>query len=159
VDDFLAASVPLKKEFPNVEVQVVGWYKEGHELVSEYGDDVRFTGLRDDIPDILSATDIFVLPSYSEGLSNALMEAMASGCACIATEVGGNGFLIQNGVSGFLFPPGDRAALAAHIRRLITDPAKRRAMGDAARRRIDEMFKWEVVGEQYHALFDSFVRF
>jgi glycosyltransferase involved in cell wall biosynthesis len=114
---------------------------------------VTFTGLRDDIPEVLAGSDIFVLPSYSEGLSNALMEAMSSGCACIATDVGGNAFLLQNGVSGFLYPPGDREALRAHIRRLLDDVAKRRSMGEAARKRIEETFSWEVVGKQYEALF------
>ena len=153
VDDFVAASVPLKKEFPDLTIQVVGWYKDHHELVEKYDADVRFTGLREDIPAILAATDIFVLPSYSEGLSNALMEAMASGCACIATDVGGNAFLIQNGISGLLFPAGDREALASHIRRLLGDPAKRRDMGLAARKRIEEQFSWEVVGKKYETFF------
>ena len=156
VDDFLAAVVPLKSEFPDIKIQVVGWYKEGHELVEKYQREVTFTGLRDDIPQILSESDIFVLPSYSEGLSNALMEAMASGCACIATEVGGNRFLIQNGISGLLFPPGDREALKAHIRRLIEDEAKRKMLGEAARKRIEEEFEWKVVGEKYGRLFDKF---
>ena len=155
VDDFVAASVPLKKEFPTMEIQVVGWYRDGHELVAEYDVDVRFTGLRDDIPAILAGTDIFVLPSYSEGLSNALMEAMASGCACVATDVGGNAFLIQNGISGLLFPAGDREALASHIRRLIGDPAKRRDIGAAARKRIEEQFSWEKIGKMYKGFFDE----
>lgn len=158
VDDFLAAAVPLKKQYQNIEVKVVGWYKDKHELVSEYGDDVHFTGLRDDIPAILSETDIFVLPSLSEGLSNALMEAMSSSCACIASEVGGNAYLIQNGISGLLFPAGDREALRAHIRRLLDDPAKRRAMGAAARKRIDETFSWQKVGKQYETLFEEYSR-
>lgn len=155
VDDFVAAAVPLKKEYPNLMIQVVGWYKDGHVLVSEYKDSVQFTGLRDDIPAILSETDIFVLPSYSEGLSNALMEAMASGCACIASDVGGNAFLIQNGVSGLLFPVGDREALRSHIERLVQDPHKRRAMGEAARKRIEEQFSWDIIGKKYVALFES----
>lgn len=158
VDDFLAAAVPLKKEFPQLMIQVIGWYKPDHPLVEQYKNDVTFTGLRDDIPAILSQSDIFVLPSHSEGLSNALMEAMASGCSCIATEVGGNAFLIRNGISGFLFPPGDPSALAAHLRRLIQDPAKRRAMGEAARARIKEEFAWDVVGKRYHALFDGYLQ-
>ncbi len=157
VDDFVAAAVPLKKDFPKLTVQVVGWYRDGHELVEEFGDDVHFTGLRDDIPDILANSDIFVLPSYSEGLSNALMEAMASGCACVATDVGGNAFLIQNGVSGLLFPAGDREALKAHLRRLMNDPAKRRDMGKAVRERIEQMFSWGVVGKKYADLFAELI--
>lgn len=156
-DDFVEAIVPLKKDFPAITMQVVGWYKEGHSLVEKFKDQVVFAGLRDDIPAILAATDIFVMPSYSEGLSNAIMEAMASGCACIVSDVGGNRFLVQNGVSGFLFPPGDREALRSHVRRLIEDPAKRRQLGAAARRRIEEVFSWEKVGEEYRRLFESFM--
>ena len=162
VDDFLAAAAPLTKDYPQLKVQVVGWYPSPssgqalHPLVKHYSNDVTFTGLRDDIPNILAASDIFVLPSYSEGLSNALMEAMASGCACIATEVGGNSYLVQNGVSGLLFPPGDREALRAHIKRLLDDPAKRKAMGEAARKRIEEQFSWEKVGKMYGDLFMNY---
>ncbi len=157
VDDFVAVADKLKREFPTVHFRVVGWYKPGHELVLKYASTVTFTGLRKDIPTVLGESDIFVLPSYSEGLSNALMEAMSSGCACIASDVGGNAFLIQNGVSGFLFNPGDRAALEAHIRRLLGDPHKMRALGVAARARIESVFSWEVVGKQYGALFDGWI--
>jgi len=157
VDDFIAAAASVKKDFPELNIQVVGWYKDGHPLVEKYQQVVTFTGLRDDIPQILEKSDIFVLPSYSEGLSNALMEAMASGCACIATEVGGNRFLIQNGVSGFLFAPGDREALKAHLRRLIEDEGKRVSLGAAARKRIEEEFDWKVVGDKYQKLFNDFL--
>lgn len=154
VDDFLAAAVPLKKRYPQCVIQVAGWAKPGHPLLERYAkEDVSFLGLRTDVADVLARTHIFVLPSYSEGLSNALMEAMASSCACIATDVGGNAFLIQNGVSGLLFPAGDCAALQAHLVRLIEDPAKRRTMGEAARKRIEETFSWTRVGGMYERLF------
>lgn len=161
VEDYLAAAVSVLRDFPQIKVQVVGWFpstssgQANHPLVNQYRDRVIFTGLRHDIPEILASTDIFVLPSYSEGLSNALQEAMASGCACIASDVGGNRFLIQNGVSGLLFPAGDREALRSHLRRLIEDPAKRRALGVAARKRIEETFDWKKVGEQYRQLFEN----
>lgn len=156
VDDFLAAGTPLTKTYPDTVISIVGWFKEGHPYISQFrSEQVKFLGLRNDIPEILSKTDIFVLPSYSEGLSNALMEAMASSCACVATDVGGNAYLIQNGVSGFLFPVSDREALQAHLRRLIEDPAKRKMMGSAARKRIDETFGWNVVGKMYQQLFEQ----
>lgn len=151
VEDFLAAAT----SFSGVKIQVAGWYKPEHPLVAQYRDRVSFLGLRHDIPEILSATDIFVLPSFSEGLSNALMEAMASGCACVASDVGGNRFLLQNGVSGFLYPAGDREALRAHIQRLIDDPAKRRMLGEAAQKRITDHFSWNVVGGLYKKLFEN----
>lgn len=152
VDDFLAAIQPLMAQYPYLKVQVAGWYKDGHPLVVQYPG-VSFLGLRKDVPEILKASEIFVLPSHSEGLSNALMEAMASGCACIASDVGGNAYLIQNGVSGFLFPAGDREALRAHIERLLKDPSKVRAMSQAACERIRSVFGWDVVGKQYTELF------
>lgn len=155
VDDFLAALVPLKNEYANLKLQVVGWYKERHPLVQQYQRDVTFTGLRNDISEVLGATDIFVMPSHSEGLSNAVMEAMSSGCACVVSEVGGNVYLVQNGVSGFSYPAGDREALAAHVRRLLDDPAKRKAIGEAARTRIEEEFSWDIVGKKYKEFFAS----
>ena len=157
VEDYLAAATSLKSEEPHLIVQVVGWHKEQQPLVEQYRDRATFLGLRHDIPSLLASTDIFVLPSFSEGLSNALMEAMASGCACVASDVGGNRFLLQNGVSGFLYPAGDREALRAHLQRLIQDPAKRRMLGEAARKRIDDMFSWQKVGEMYATLFTSFL--
>lgn len=155
VDDFLAALTPLKKQNPNLKLQVVGYYKEGNALVEQYQREVAFTGLRDDIPEVLGATDIFVMPSHSEGLSNAIMEAMSSKCACVVSEVGGNTFLVQNGVSGLCFPAGDRSALRAHVERLLDDPAKRKMMGDAARKRIEEVFDWKIVGQKYEELFEE----
>jgi glycosyltransferase involved in cell wall biosynthesis len=83
------------------------------------------------------------------------MEAMSSSCACVASDVGGNRYLIENGVSGLLFPAGDREALRSHLRRLVQDGPKRKAMGDAARARIDDAFSWVRVGKQYQELFRS----
>lgn len=154
-DDFAAAVAPLKKQFPELVVRVAGWYKPGHPLVEEYQDRIEFLGLRDDVPAVLGGSDIFVMPSYSEGLSNAIMEAMASGCAVVASEVGGNRYLVENGITGLLFEPGDRAALQAHIRRLLEDPNKRRRMGEAARGKIEKEFSWEVVGKRYEELFEE----
>jgi glycosyltransferase involved in cell wall biosynthesis len=157
VDDFLAAVADLQRDFPHLRVRVVGWHKERHPLVSQYGQHVDFLGLKDqaEVRELLQGTDVFVLPSHSEGLSNALMEAMASRCACIVTDIGGNRFLVQNGISGFLYPPGDREALKAHLRRLINDPAKFHALRLAARERIEKQFSWEVVGKQYRQLFED----
>lgn len=154
-DDFAAAVAPLKKQFPELVVRIAGWYKPGHPLVEEYRDRIEFLGLRDDVPAVLGGSDIFVMPSYSEGLSNAIMESMASGCAVVASEVGGNRYLVENGVTGLLFPAGDRAALQAHVRRLLEDPNKRKRMGEAARMKIEREFSWEVVGRKYEALFEE----
>ncbi|MBK9168956.1 MAG: glycosyltransferase [Bryobacterales bacterium] len=85
-----------------------------------------------DVASWLQAIDIFVLPSLSEALSNGLMEAMACGCACIASEVGGNPELIREGETGLLFPAADAEALAARITQLTGNPQLRRTLGEAA---------------------------
>ena len=83
---------------------------------------VHFLGQRRDIPDLLAALDIFVLPSHSEGVSLALLEAMAAGLPVIATAVGGLPEVVTDGENGLLIPPKDPEALAAALARLLADP-------------------------------------
>ena len=72
---------------------------------------------------------------------------------CIVAEGGGNRYLIENGISGFLFPAGDRAALASHIRRLMDDTVKRQMLAKHARERIEKVFSWDVIEENYARIF------
>jgi len=88
----------------------------------------------------LRELDIFVLPSYSEALSNSLMEAMACGCACIASRVGGNPELIEDGVNGVLFEKGNARDLAEKLRLLFDRPDLRACYGTRAAARIREQF-------------------
>lgn len=96
---------------------------------------VRFLGYRSDVRALMRAADLFTLPSHREGRSNALLEAMAAGLPIAATAVGGTPSLIEDGISGCLVPPGSPGALAAILQKLISDPARRRALGEAAQRR------------------------
>jgi len=98
--------------------------------------DVSFLGERSDVGDLMQAVDLLVLPSLDEGLSNVVLEAMASGLAVIASRVGGNPEVIVDGESGLLFDSGDRTALIAHLRALIGDRTRRETLGRAARERI-----------------------
>lgn len=154
VDDLLAVAQDFVAEHANVRFLIAGHKAEGNACEKQYSSErITFLGLRDDVPSLLRETDIFVLPSHSEGLSNALMEAMAAGCACVATAVGGNLHLIEDGVSGLLYQPGHRAALAHHLHSLVGDAALRVRLGDAARRRIMEHFDWSHVARRYQELF------
>jgi glycosyltransferase involved in cell wall biosynthesis len=101
---------------------------------------LQFLGHRTDVPSLLLASDVFVLASYSEGLPNALMEAMAAGCACVSTSVGGVPWLLENGDAGIVVSPGDRTALKEAIEKLIGDPDLRARLGARAR---------EVIAERY----------
>jgi glycosyltransferase involved in cell wall biosynthesis len=96
-------------------------------------------GVEDVLP-WLSAIDIFALCSRSEALSNALMEAMAAGCACVASEVGGNPELIESGRTGLLFPAGDAQGLARQLMRLAGDEELRRRLADAATASVEARF-------------------
>jgi glycosyltransferase involved in cell wall biosynthesis len=84
--------------------------------------------------------DIFVLPSRSEALSNSLMEAMACGCAVVASNAGGSPELVDDGKTGLLFPAGDDAALAACLSRLISDPGLRQSLAGAGAERVRRDF-------------------
>jgi glycosyltransferase involved in cell wall biosynthesis len=92
------------------------------------------------VPDVLAAVNVSVLPSLSEGLSNSILESMAAGVPVVATAVGGTPELVEDGVTGYLVPPRDAAALAAAITRLLDDPTLARRLGEAGRRRVVERF-------------------
>jgi glycosyltransferase involved in cell wall biosynthesis len=104
------------------------------------GDRVLFPGRREDVPRVLSALDVFVLPSHAEGLSIALLEAGAAACAIVATDVGGNPEVIENGRNGILVPPGDPSALAEGLTAVLADPGRARALGLAASRTVRQRF-------------------
>ncbi|MCX6357297.1 MAG: glycosyltransferase, partial [Candidatus Aureabacteria bacterium] len=104
---------------------------------------VHFLGVRRDIEEIIAACDLMAFSSRFEGLSLAVLESMASGKAVAATRIGGNCEIIEDGVSGLLVEPGDPGALADACCRLLSDERERRAMGEAARRRIGERFTVE----------------
>jgi glycosyltransferase involved in cell wall biosynthesis len=109
-----------------------------------------------DVASWLRRIDIFVLPSHSEALSNALMEAMACGCAVAATEVGGNPELVASGETGWLFPPRNPAALAACLARLIAQPELRHKIAGAAAAKIATEFSLGQATEQMMRIYQSF---
>ena len=115
---------------------------------------VRFLGFRDDARELLSLFDVFALPSLSEGLSVALLEAMAAGKPVVATNVGGNPELITNGETGLLVPPGDVPSLAAAIGRLLKDPGEARRLGENGMSRVTKSFGLESMIGGYQAIYD-----
>lgn len=110
-------------------------------------------GERRDVPEILRGLELFVLPSLAEGISNTILEAMASGLPVLATRVGGNAELVAEGETGLLAPAGDSAALAAALARLAFDPPQMRALGQAGLRRVRERFSMEAMVSAYDAMY------
>jgi len=108
-----------------------------------------------DVPDWLRSLDIFVLPSFSEALSNALMEAMACGCAPVGSRVGGNMELIDEGRTGLSFDAGNPEQLARCLRLLISNSELRRGMGSAAARSIRQNFSLSVAATRMAEIYSS----
>lgn len=114
---------------------------------------IQFTGAVADPAEYLRAADLFVLPSVAEGMSNALLEAMASGLPCLASAIGGNDDLIESGNTGLLLPPHDREAWTEEVVNLLAQPDRAQRMGQEARRRIEEQYALPVVVDRYLALY------
>jgi sugar transferase (PEP-CTERM/EpsH1 system associated) len=111
-------------------------------------------GERVDVGEILRTFDIFVLPSLGEGISNTILEAMASGLPVIATEVGGNPELVENDRTGKLVPPGDPVRLAQSLLCYIHDGGLLQAHGQAARAKINAGFSMDAMVKSYLDVYD-----
>jgi sugar transferase (PEP-CTERM/EpsH1 system associated) len=111
-------------------------------------------GERDDVPDVMRGLDAFVLPSRAEGISNTILEAMATGLPIVATDVGGNGELLSDGVSGRLVPAGDADALAQAMLDDLADPLRARQRGAAAREMAHRRFSLDQMVVAYGDLYE-----
>ena len=111
---------------------------------------VRFLGVRDDVPDLLAAADVFALTSVSEAASITLLEAMGCGVPVVVTDVGGNPDLVRQGVDGILVPRGDAHAAAGAIGALLDDRTRAQAMGQAGRARVGERYQLARTVERYY---------
>lgn len=120
------------------------------------GLDIRFLGTRTDVASVYARADVAVLASLEEGLSNAVLEAMAAGKPIVATDVGGNREAI--GGAGVLVPPASPEALAAALERLLRDPAERARLGSAARDRATSLFTLAGMVERHLELYETLVR-
>ncbi|MEZ5286656.1 MAG: glycosyltransferase [Vicinamibacterales bacterium] len=118
-------------------------------------DRVEFVGHCDDVPALLSSCDLFVLPSRSEALPNAVIEAMAAGLPVAASDVGGIPELITHNETGVLVPPGDAAALARSVIDLLERPAFAGALGRAARARVARQFGFGRLVAEVESLYQT----
>jgi sugar transferase (PEP-CTERM/EpsH1 system associated) len=112
-------------------------------------------GERRDVPALMRSFDVFVLPSLGEGISNTILEAMACGLPVVATRVGGNPELVEEGVTGTLVPSGNPEALAGALAAYIRDPDRRREEGAGARRRAEQRFSINAMVAGYLSAYDA----
>jgi glycosyltransferase involved in cell wall biosynthesis len=155
-DIFIRAAAIIAKQYPNVQFSIAGetleqdYFQELRVLVEtlKLTSQFHFDGGITDLPGYLARASIFVLPSRSEGFSNAIIEAMAASLPVVATKVGGNPEAVEDGVTGFVVPPENPAALADAILRLLSDPKRSESMGEAGRRLAMRKFSTETVVNQ-----------
>ncbi|MBF0511869.1 MAG: glycosyltransferase, partial [Candidatus Omnitrophica bacterium] len=155
----IEAFARIAPRFPNAKLVLVGQDKlngEMQNLVKHRGINyqVLFLGQRKDVPKLLALADIGVLPSLSEGMSNAILEYMAFGLAVIATNVGGNPELIEHGVNGLLVEKENIEQLSEALIRLLVDKTKREAYGKHSLLLVQEKFSMQAMLGAYRKLFE-----
>ena len=153
------AFATVKAKHPAARLLLAGvaeWDPDPRELADALGirDAVVLLGKRSDMPRVLMALDVFVLPSESEGMSNALLEAMAMGKPVVATAVGGNVDCVDEGRSGYLVAYPDSASLAARILTLVESPSRSAEMGRDGRARVVQVYSARSMVRQIEALYD-----
>lgn len=137
-----------------------GEHKEEMEtLVQTLGltDNVRFLGVRNDVPNLMAATDLFILSSLSEGVSVTLLEAMGAGVPIAATDVGGNSEVVAAGESGLLSPRRDHESLGKNIATLLQDAELRKQMGAAGHERLLATFTEQAMHKRYAELYREII--
>ena len=162
VDIFIRAAALVCKQFPRTNFLIAGEDHKGyaakmHELIRLLGleNNVKIVGIISPVFPVMLACDIFCQLSRSEGLSNALLEAMACGLPCIASNVGGNPEVVVDGESGFLVPSEDPQAAANRILELLNHPDLREKLGRQARLRVQQHFTADRMADRIVELYDQ----
>jgi glycosyltransferase involved in cell wall biosynthesis len=170
--EYLVAAAPaVLAEHPDAHVYIAGAGDLRDELQAQVdrlgvGERVHLPGkvAHDVVPLYFGGADVFALPSVVDqngnvdGLPNVLLEAMAAGCAVVASDVAGVPFAVQEGATGLLIPQRDPRALAAALNRLLADPAERTRLGTAARAKIERDLTWPRTAGRFVAIFAAAVR-
>jgi glycosyltransferase involved in cell wall biosynthesis len=159
----VAAMADVLQKAPNTWLLLAGRGELEQELKEEaqrlgIAERVRFLGLRQDVPKLLAVMDVFVLPSLSEGLSIALLEAMRAGRPVVATRVGGNPELVIEGKTGFLVAAEDAPALAQAILKLLEDSNQAKTFGARARRLVEQQYTLDRMADEYLQLYQQAMR-
>jgi L-malate glycosyltransferase len=162
IDGLMRAAKLALDRFPQLVFEVAGDGEQRdalERLHAELGLGERFVlrGSVSDVAGFLRRVDVAVLPSHSEGMSNALLEYMAAGRAVVATDVGANAKLLDNGKCGLLVPPNDEAVLVDAIGALLANPLRAAGYGAAARRRVDAEFSRDAMRKRFEAYYAELV--
>jgi len=158
VEEFIRAIGEVRETRPEVHGVIVGEVSLDDELQKlvralQLESHLSLLGRRSDMPEVFSAFDVFVLSSHDEGMSNAILEAMAMEKPVVATDVGGTGEVVRHGHSGLLVPPKDPHALAVAVSEMLAQPARAHEMGRLGRRIVEEGFSAHAMVRQMEQLY------
>lgn len=159
----IAAAEAVAREFPGVRFVLAGDGEQRQNFeqqVAQLGlqNNFLFLGRRDDVPRLLASCDIAVLPSKAEGLPNAVLEYLAVGLPTVASRVGGNAEIVQDGKTGLLVPPDDSSALAEALLRLLRDPGFAVNLGNRGREYVTSEFSFQRMIENTDQLYTELLR-
>ena len=157
IDQLIAVWPAVRVAHPDACLLLLGTGPQEETLRQAASAGIRFTGRVEDVVPFLQAADLFVLPSATEGLSVALLEAMAAGLAPVATAVGGTPDLIEHGRNGWLIPAGDPAALQNAILTLFADRQQRQQMSQRGRQQVVREYALPVVAQRLRTLYDQLI--
>jgi glycosyltransferase involved in cell wall biosynthesis len=160
LDVLIDAVSLLQKEFSRVCCLIVGTGEERQKLLEQIRQKkldgaVVFAGFREDIPELLNAMDVFVLPSFEEGMPQSLLQALAMERAVVASAVGGVPEIVQDGQTGFLVYPRDPVALAEKVGMLLRNPDQGKVLGQAGRRFMKQDYSMEAMVAKTEQLYSS----
>lgn len=162
VDGLMRAARTALDCFPQLHFEVAGEGEHRSELERLHaelglGDRFLLRGSVADVPAFLRSIEVAVLPSHSEGMSNALLESMSAGRAVIATDVGANATVLRHGKDGLIVPPGDVAALVGAIGEMLAHPVRAAGFGASARRRVETTYSREAMRKRFEDFYRSLI--
>ncbi len=160
IEYLLDAAAVLRPEFPDLRVEIAGTGPERENLEQRAArlgltGRVEFLGWVNDLNAVLPRWDVFVIPSLEEGFGIAALEGMAVGLPVVASAVGGLPEIVEDGISGWLVPPGNVEALASRLRLLLSSQELRLRMGAAAQARVRDHFSSAQMAENFARYYDE----
>ncbi len=164
--ELMEALLILREQFPNLHLLCIGgelsserdsFQSQLNELIEKHNLDshVTLTGLRSDIPELLGLVDLFILPSYREGLPRSILEAMAMELPVVATDIRGCREAVADGKTGFLVPPQNSEKLAAAVGNLLADKSMRETFGKAGRQRVENEYDEALVFQRLESAYQK----
>jgi glycosyltransferase involved in cell wall biosynthesis len=140
----------LEKDWPSLTVLIVGDGDLRQDLQQKFNrENIVFTGIRNDLPEVYNSMDIFVLPSLTEGLPMVLLEAMASSLPVVVTDVGEISQVVQEKTTGYIVKAGDEPAMKHALGKLLSDAANRKRMGEEGRVRVKDKYSSSQMAQGY----------